>query len=142
MNIELLKNIVDYGILGILGFMSFLSVWFYLERLLFFRQIKLDKYDQKERLEIDLTNNITLLSTFGSNAPYVGLLGTVFGIIITFYAMGQNGNMDIRTIMTSLALALKATAMGLTVAIPSMMFYNHLARKIEVLLAKWDMLDK
>lgn len=142
MNIDLLKNIVDYGILGILGLMSFLSVLFYLERLLFFKQIKLNRYSRKEQLEIDLTNNITIISTFGSNAPYVGLLGTVFGIIITFYSMGHSGNMDIKTIMTSLALALKATAMGLAVAIPSMMFYNHLARKIEVLLAQWDMQNR
>ena len=142
MNIELLKNLVDYGILGILGLMSFLAVWFYIERLLFFRQIKIEHYQQKEALEIDLTNNITILSTFGSNAPYVGLLGTVFGIIITFYAMGQSGNMDIKTIMTSLALALKATAMGLAVAIPSVIFYNHLTRKIEVLLTKWDIQNK
>ena len=142
MNIELLKNLVDYGILGILGLMSFLSVWFYIERLLFFRQIKLENYRQKETLEIDLTNNITILSTFGSNAPYVGLLGTVFGIIITFYAMGQSGNMDIKTIMTSLALALKATAMGLAVAIPSVIFYNHLTRKIEVFLTQWDIKNR
>ncbi|WP_331774029.1 TonB-system energizer ExbB [Sulfurospirillum sp. 1612] len=142
MDIELLKNLVDYGILGILGLMSFLAVWFYIERLLFFRQIKIEHYQQKEALEIDLTNNITILSTFGSNAPYVGLLGTVFGIIITFYAMGQSGNMDIKTIMTSLALALKATAMGLAVAIPSVIFYNHLTRKIEVLLTQWDIQNK
>jgi len=142
MDIELLKNLVDYGILGILGLMSFLSVWFYIERLLFFRQIKLENYRQKETLEIDLTNNITILSTFGSNAPYVGLLGTVFGIIITFYAMGQSGNMDIKTIMTSLALALKATAMGLAVAIPSVIFYNHLTRKIEVFLTQWDIKNR
>ncbi len=142
MNIEFLKNIVDYGILGLLALMSFLSFWFYLERLLFFRQVKLKNYRQKEQLEIDLTKNITTISSFGSNAPYIGLLGTVFGIIITFYSMGQSGNMDIKIIMTSLALALKATAMGLIVAIPSMMFYNHLGRKIEVLLAKWDMMHE
>jgi len=138
MDIELLKNLVDYGILGILGLMSFLSIWFYIERLLFYKQITLNHYKRKELLDIDLTKHITIISTFGSNAPYIGLLGTVFSIIITFYLMGQSGNMDIKTIMTSLALALKATAMGLVVAIPSMMFYNHLARKIEVLLAKWD----
>ena len=140
MNIEFLKNIVDFGILGLLALMSFFSFWFYLERLLFFRQIKLENYRQKEQLEIDLTKNIIAISSFGSNAPYIGLLGTVFGIIITFYSMGQSGNMDIKIIMTSLALALKATAMGLIVAIPSMMFYNHLARKIEVIQAKWDMM--
>ncbi len=52
--------------------------------------------------------------------------------------MGQTGNIDVKIIMSSLALALKATAMGLIVAIPAMMFYNHLGRKIEVLIANWD----
>ena len=142
MNIELVKDIVDYGVIGILGLMSFLSIWFYIERLLFFRQIDLTTYKQKEQLEIDITNHISVISSFGSNAPYIGLLGTVFGIIITFYTMGQGGDMDVKIIMSSLALALKATAMGLIVAIPSMMFYNHLARKIEVIIAIWDMEQK
>jgi biopolymer transport protein ExbB len=139
MNIEILKEIVDYGIIGLLVLMSFLSIWFYIERLLFYKQIDLKTYKKKEQLEIDLTNNISIISSFGSNAPYIGLLGTVFGIIITFVAMSESGNIDVKTIMSSLGLALKATAMGLLVAIPSMMFYNHLTRKIEVITAKWDM---
>jgi biopolymer transport protein ExbB len=139
LNIELLKEIVDYGIIGLLGFMSFLSIWFYIERLIFYKNIDLNSYSKKEKLEIDLSNNISIISSFGSNAPYIGLLGTVFGIIITFYTMGQTGNIDVKIIMSSLALALKATAMGLIVAIPAMMFYNHLGRKIEVLVAKWEM---
>ena len=142
MDIELVKDIIDYGVMGLLGMMSFLAFWFWVERLLFFRKVNLESYRTKEALEIDLTNNIGIISTFGSNAPYIGLLGTVFGIIITFYIMGQSDSMDVKMIMTSLALALKATAMGLLVAIPSIMFYNHLARKIEVLSAKWDILQK
>ncbi len=142
MDIELTKDIVDYGIIGILGLMSFLSVWFYIERLIFFKDINLADYKQKQKLEIDLTNNISIISSFGSNAPYIGLLGTVFGIIITFYIMGQSGDIDVKIIMSSLALALKATAMGLIVAIPSMMFYNHLGRKIEVLIALWEIKQK
>lgn len=142
MNIELLKTIVDYGIIGLLGVMSFVALWFWIERVLFYKQLDVSKYTTKEALEIDLTNNIGIISTFGSNAPYIGLLGTVFGIIITFYAMGQSGDLDAKMIMTSLALALKATAMGLIVAIPSIIFYNHLARKIEVILAKWDIHQK
>lgn len=138
MIIENLKEIVDYGIIGLLGFMSFLSVWFYLERLFFYKKIKLNEYKTKEELEIQLTNNTTIISSFASNAPYIGLLGTVFGIIITFYSMGQSGDIDVKIIMSSLGLALKATAMGLIVAIPAMMFYNHLSRKIDVLCAKWD----
>lgn len=142
MNIELIKEITDYGIIGILGLMSFLSIWFYIERLLFFKQIDLSSYKHKEQLEIDITNHISIISSFGSNAPYIGLLGTVFGIIITFYTMGHGGDIDVKIIMSSLGLALKATAMGLIVAIPSMLFYNHLSRKIEVIIALWDIEQK
>ena len=141
-DIELLKNIVDYGIIGLLGFMSFLSFWLYIERLLFYKNIDIKNYSKKEQLEIDLTNNISIISSFGSNAPYIGLLGTVFGIIVTFYTMGQGDQIDVKTIMSSLALALKATAMGLVVAIPSMMFYNHLGRRIEVLVSLWELEQK
>lgn len=142
MNIELLKDIVDYGIIGLLGVMSFISFWFWIERVLFYKEVDVNNFETKEELEIALTNNINIISTFGSNAPYIGLLGTVFGIIITFYAMGQSNTLDAKMIMTSLALALKATAMGLMVAIPSIIFYNHLARRIEVTLAKWDIKQK
>lgn len=142
MDLNFLKEVVDYGIIGVLGLMSFLSVWFYFERLIFFRQIDIKQYNMKEKLEIDLTNNISIISSFASNSVYIGLLGTVFGIIITFLAMGESGNIDVKIIMSSLGLALKATAMGLIVAIPSMIFYNHLARKIEVKLTLWDINQK
>jgi biopolymer transport protein ExbB len=142
MNIELLKNITDYGVLGILAFMGFLSLWFYIERLIFFKNINLKDYKHKERLEIDITKHTTVISSIASNSVYIGLLGTVFGIIITFYSMGQSGEIDVKIVMSSLALALKATALGLIVAIPSMFFYNHLVRKIEVLDNLWNIKDK
>jgi len=137
MNIELLSQIVDYGVLGLLAFMSFLTLFFWIERLLFYRGIKVEEYETQEELEMKVTNNLTIISSFGANAPYIGLLGTVLGIIITFYTMGQTVDMDVKHIMTSLALALKATAMGLVVAIPAIFFYNHLNRKVEVILNKW-----
>ncbi len=142
MNIELLKNLVDYGVLGILGFMGFLALWFYIERLLFLNHINLKEYKYKEQLEVDITNNTTIISSIASNAVYIGLLGTVFGIIITFYSMGLSGQIDVKIIMSSLALALKATALGLIVAIPAMFFYNHLTRKIEVLTTLWSIKDE
>jgi biopolymer transport protein ExbB len=142
MNIEMLKNFVDYGVIGVLIFMSFLSLWFYIERLMFFKNINLKNYKEKQLLEIDITKHITIISSNASNAPYIGLLGTVFGIIITFYTMGISSEIDVKMIMSSLALALKATAMGLIVAIPSMFFYNHLARKIEVFIALWEVDQK
>ncbi len=142
MNIELLSQIVDYGVLGLLAFMSFLTLFFWIERLLFYRSVKVSNYNTLEELELDATNNLSIISSFGANAPYIGLLGTVLGIIITFYTMGQTGDMDVKNIMTSLALALKATAMGLVVAIPAIFFYNHLNRKVEVLINKWIIHNK
>lgn len=142
MDIEFLKQLVEYGIIGLLGLMSFISVWFWIERLMFYKSIDIKNFSTKEELEIELTNHINIIYSFGSNAPYIGLLGTVVGIIVTFYMMGESGNIDAKTIMTSLALALKATAMGLVVAIPAIFFYNHLARKIEVIIAKWEIANK
>jgi len=142
MNIELLSKIVDYGVLGLLAFMSFLTLFFWIERLLFYRGLKVEQYKTQESLEIEITNNLSIISSFGANAPYIGLLGTVLGIIITFYTMGQTVDMDVKHIMTSLALALKATAMGLVVAIPAIFFYNHLNRKVEVLINRWIIANK
>ncbi|MGE4456401.1 MAG: TonB-system energizer ExbB, partial [Arcobacteraceae bacterium] len=64
MNIELLHQITDYAIIGILGLMSFISVWLWIERLMFYRKIKLQNYQSKEELEIELTNNINVISSF------------------------------------------------------------------------------
>ena len=133
-----LKEIIDYGIIGVLLFMSFVSVWLFIERWLFFRSVDVRKYSHKEELEIDLTNHVSVIATIASSAPYIGLLGTVLGIILTFYTMGQSGIVNTKAIMVGLALALKATAMGLVVAIPATMMYNYLVRRIEVLLARWD----
>ncbi len=133
-----LKEIIDYGVIGLLIVMSFISVWLTIERWLFFRSVKLEEYRTKEELEVDLTNNISVIATIASSAPYIGLLGTVFGIMLTFYSMGQQGMVDTKTIMIGLALALKATAMGLLVAIPATWFYNYLVRKVEVTIALWE----
>lgn len=138
MDIELIKIYGEYGVIGLLAFMGFLSLWFWVERLLFYKEIDIEKYESKKELEVDLTKHVDIISTCGSNAPYVGLLGTVFGIMLTFYTMGQADGMDVNSIMSSLALALKATAMGLVVAIPAIVFTNHLGRRVDVLLARWD----
>lgn len=131
-------NAVDYGIIGILIIMSIVSLWLFIERLMAYGAIRIEDYESKEELELDLGNNVSTIATIGSNAPYVGLLGTVLGIMITFYSLGDVGAVDPKKIMMGLALALKATAMGLVVAIPAIVFYNILLRKMERLLAQWD----
>ncbi len=134
---EVLKLMVDYAIFGILGFMSVLSLAYALERWFFYHRLDVAAYSVAETLENDLTKNLTALSIISSNAPYIGLLGTVIGIMITFYDMGQAGNIDSKVILVGLSLALKATAFGLVVAIPSLMIYTACLRQCDVLMAKW-----
>ena len=111
--IDFLRAWLDYLVFGILGLMSFLMLWFAFERLIYYWRLRLSEFDHPEMLNVALTRNLTWISTIGSNAPYVGLLGTVFGILITFYDIGQSSNIEPAAIMTGLALALKATALGL-----------------------------
>lgn len=133
-----LSALIDYGIIGLLAVMSIVAVAIAVERYLVLRNIRLEDYPDGKTLEIELTKKLHLIATIGSNAPYIGLLGTVLGIMLTFYTMGRDGIMDTGKIMTGLALALKATAIGLVVAIPSVVFYNVLLRKVKVLLAQWE----
>ena len=106
--------------------------------MMYFGNLRVSDYETKDELELDLGDNVSTIATIGSNAPYVGLLGTVIGIMITFYSLGDVGAVDPKKIMTGLALALKATALGLVVAIPSIIFYNILLRKIERILTQWE----
>jgi biopolymer transport protein ExbB len=133
-----LKTVIDYGIMGLLALLSFISVTIAVERHLVFKGVRLDTFNDKRELEIELTSRLHIIATIGSNAPYIGLLGTVLGIMLTFYTMGTEGFMDSAKIMTGLALALKATAAGLVVAIPSIVLYNFLLRRAKVLLMRWE----
>ena len=139
---ELLKQYLDFGVFSVLGIMSFLALAWAIERALHYRHVRLEYYDQLEQLKLDLGKRLTIIATIGSNAPYVGLLGTVFGIMVTFYDIGQGGQINTSAIMVGLALALKATAAGLLVAIPSMVFYNALAHQAETLLSEWKILHQ
>jgi biopolymer transport protein ExbB len=132
------KELLDIIVFAILGLMSITTFAVGFERIFFYKKIDVTSYASKKELEIDTGNNLTIISTIASNAPYVGLLGTVFGIILTFYAIGANGMTDSGAIMTGLALALKATAFGLLVAIPSIIFHNFLVRKMEVIIMRWE----
>jgi len=134
---EILKAWLDVSVMGILGLMSFVTVWMAVERMLFYRKVDLASFTTEEELRIELTNNLTMISTIGSNAPYVGLLGTVFGIMLTFYEIGDSGALAVGEIMKGLAMALKATALGLAVAIPAIIAYNGLMRRADSLSAIW-----
>jgi len=135
---EWLKEAVDYGIIAFLGFMSVAAVAVAIERYLVYKHIRIEDFSDKKSLELEITKKIHIIATIGSNAPYIGLLGTVLGIMLTFYTMGKEGFMDTGKIMVGLSLALKATAVGLLVAIPSIVLYNFLLRKAKVLMMQWE----
>ncbi len=132
------ENILDYGVMGTLVLMSIVTLWLFIERMMFYKSVRIDDYKYRDNLELDLTNNINVISAIGANAPYIGLLGTVVGIMITFYSLGDLGAVDAKKIMVGLALALKATAMGLIVAIPAIVAYTIVLRKVERILTKFD----
>ncbi|MDI6729485.1 MAG: TonB-system energizer ExbB [Thermodesulfovibrionales bacterium] len=135
---EWLKAAIDYGIIGFLTVLSVIAVAIAVERRLFYKNLKIDSFSDKKSLELELTKKLHIIATIGSNAPYIGLLGTVLGIMLTFYTMGKEGFMDTGRIMSGLALALKATAVGLLVAIPAVTIYNFLLRRVKVLMAQWE----
>jgi biopolymer transport protein ExbB len=135
---EWLRSVIDYGVIGVLIMMSVLAVAVAVERKIFYRRVDLSSFRDKKELELELTRKLHFISTVGSNAPYIGLLGTVLGIMLTFSTIGAKGLVDTGQIMTGLALALKATAVGLLVAIPSVVMYNFLLRAAKELILEWE----
>ncbi|MGH7254584.1 MAG: TonB-system energizer ExbB, partial [Nitrospirales bacterium] len=126
---EGLKALVDYGVIGLLAVLSVWAVAVAWERWAFYRRVDLRQFGNPQLLEIALTKRLVVVGTVAANAPYIGLLGTVLGIMLTFHAMGTSGTMAVSTIMIGLSLALKATAMGLLVAIPCVAMNNALRRR-------------
>jgi len=92
--------------------------------------------EQKNELE----KGLTVLATLGSNAPFIGLFGTVLGIIQAFAALGGQSTSGGSTIMSAISFALIATAAGLFVAIPAVVGYNVYSRKLKLLLSECEIL--
>ena len=135
---EWISTAVDYGVLGLLGALSVIVVAIGLERFFFYRSVEPTTFPNVKELELELTRRLVIVASVASNAPYIGLLGTVLGIMLTFYNMGLDATADASKIMIGLALALKATAVGLVVALVSVVSYNALLRKAKVLLMQWE----
>ncbi|EDP6124055.1 TonB-system energizer ExbB, partial [Campylobacter jejuni] len=89
---EFLKDYIDLIIFLILGIMAFIAFWCVVERMLFFRKINFKNYENQEQFDDAISENLTTIYIIYSNAPYIGLLGTVIGIMVTFYEMGLAGN--------------------------------------------------
>jgi len=81
-----------------------------------------------------LEKNMIILATSASISPFLGLLGTVYGLLIAFYAMGQMGSASIEVVSPGISQALMTTVVGLFVAIPSAVGYNYLLNTIKNLI--------
>jgi len=85
-----------------------------------------------------LESMVPFLATVGSAAPFIGLFGTVIGIIDAFHQIANQGSANLATVAPGIAEALGTTAVGLIAAVPAVMAYNYFARKIKVLGAEMD----
>ncbi|MBQ9275309.1 MAG: protein TolQ [Succinivibrio sp.] len=94
-----------------------------------YRQMKVAQSREVEALE----SHLATLATIGSISPYIGLFGTVWGIMHAFVALAAVKNATLSMVAPPIAEALIATAMGLFAAIPAVMFYNHFIAKVEAL---------
>jgi biopolymer transport protein ExbB/TolQ len=86
----------------------------------------------------DLKKGVASLATIGSTAPFVGLLGTVVGVITAFQGIAATGSGGIGAVSAGIAEALVETALGLVVAIPAVWFYNYLTGRIEYFNVEMD----
>jgi biopolymer transport protein TolQ len=85
-----------------------------------------------------LERRIPFLATTASLTPFIGLLGTVLGIMSAFQGIGQTGSTNLGVVAPGIAEALIATAAGLFAAIPAVYFYNHLTNKVKIYASEMD----
>jgi biopolymer transport protein TolQ len=86
----------------------------------------------------EMESRVPLLGTTASAAPFIGLFGTVWGIMNSFRNIGSKGAANLATVAPGIAEALVATAIGLMAAIPAVMAYNYFSRRIHVLSAEME----
>jgi biopolymer transport protein TolQ len=85
-----------------------------------------------------IERNLSFLATVGSTAPYIGLLGTVLGIMRAFHDLANAQEAGQQTVMAGISTALVATAIGLFVAIPAVVAFNYFQKKVKLILQNLD----
>jgi biopolymer transport protein TolQ len=86
----------------------------------------------------EMESRVPLLGTTASAGPFIGLFGTVWGIMNSFRNIGAKGAANLATVAPGIAEALVATAIGLMAAIPAVMFYNYFSRRIRVITSEME----
>lgn len=98
------------------------------------RTMKIAFTKQSDKLE----NHLSFLATVGSSAPYIGLFGTVWGVMHAFQALGDVQHATLAAVAPGISEALLATAIGLFAAIPAVIAYNRLSNKVDRLLNEYE----
>ncbi len=98
------------------------------------RAMKVAFSNESEKLE----QSIPILATIGSSAPYIGLFGTVWGVMHAFVALGDMPNATLAAVAPGISEALIATALGLFAAIPAVIAYNQLSTKAEKVVVQYE----
>jgi biopolymer transport protein ExbB len=93
---------------------------------------------ERVRWKTQADKNLIVLGTLGNNVPFVGLFGTVLGVIKAFEDLKKPGAEGEEAVMSGIAEALAATAIGLLVAIPAVVAFNYFGRRVKVLLGSAD----
>ena len=86
----------------------------------------------------DIERSLTFLATTASTSPFIGLFGTVWGIMDAFHGIGKSGSASLAVVAPGISEALVATAIGLIAAIPAVIAYNHFLNKVNVLIGEMD----
>ena len=94
----------------------------------------------EERRQVE--RRLLILGTLGNNAPFIGLFGTVLGVIKAFHDLSQSSSEGPEAVMRGLSEALVATAVGLFVAIPSVMAYNYFQKRVKDLMASAESMNR
>ncbi|VAW46471.1 Tol-Pal system protein TolQ [hydrothermal vent metagenome] len=98
------------------------------------RMMKIAFSKEADRLE----NRLSILATIGSSAPYIGLFGTVLGVMHAFQGLGEMQNATLAAVAPGISEALIVTAMGLFAAIPAVIAYNSLSNRVDRLLGEYE----
>ena len=144
------EKLLSFALLGIdpvlwvLVSMSVIAVGVIIERFLAFSAIQKNYHSiDYYTVRLSLEARLGILATFGNNAPFIGLFGTVLGVIQAFHMIGSSNAFDVQPIMQGISEALIATATGLFVAIPCVIAYNYFTRRVKmVLIQKEAQLDE
>lgn len=101
-------------------------------------QLQRNLAQQLKRERRTLDAGLAVLASVGSTAPFVGLFGTVWGIMTAMHDIGKNGSASIDVVAGPIGEALIATGIGIAVAIPAVLAYNYFLRKLKAAIADYD----